>query len=163
MPSPLDHDSQLVVDFCNTLDVDDGTDVLDSPSEYGGWLVDHQLATSPVDRSRREIDDARRLRATLRAVAAREDATDVDVAVSIRITGDGSVDLTSPDPVGAIAASAARLAIEGRFQRVKICPADDCRWTFYDQSRNASGRWCSMQACGNRAKVRASRARARQL
>ncbi|HEX6579263.1 MAG TPA: CGNR zinc finger domain-containing protein, partial [Actinomycetota bacterium] len=30
---------------------------------------------------------------------------------------------------------------------------------FFDRSKNKSGKWCSMNACGNRAKVRAFRAR----
>ncbi|WFR67367.1 CGNR zinc finger domain-containing protein [Curtobacterium flaccumfaciens] len=30
---------------------------------------------------------------------------------------------------------------------------------FYDSSRGGTRRWCSMQRCGNRAKVRAHRAR----
>jgi predicted RNA-binding Zn ribbon-like protein len=44
-------------------------------------------------------------------------------------------------------------------ERVKICPADDCRWAFHDNSRNGSRQWCSMAVCGNRAKARAHRAR----
>ena len=44
-------------------------------------------------------------------------------------------------------------------ERVKICPADDCLWAFYDESRNGSRQWCSMAVCGNRAKARAHRAR----
>jgi predicted RNA-binding Zn ribbon-like protein len=42
---------------------------------------------------------------------------------------------------------------------VKICPADDCLWAFYDESRNGSRQWCSMDDCCNRAKARAHRAR----
>ena len=42
---------------------------------------------------------------------------------------------------------------------VKACPADDCRWAFYDRSRNRSGTWCDMSDCGNRAKARAYRKR----
>ena len=45
------------------------------------------------------------------------------------------------------------------WQRVKACRADDCRWAFYDRSRNRSGVWCDMAVCGNRAKVRAYRRR----
>lgn len=43
--------------------------------------------------------------------------------------------------------------------RLKVCPADDCQWVFYDESRNRSRRWCSMEGCGNRHKVRAYRDR----
>ncbi|HEX6336956.1 MAG TPA: CGNR zinc finger domain-containing protein [Jiangellaceae bacterium] len=55
----------------------------------------------------------------------------------------------------------------GEWSRLKACP--DCRWVFYDHSRNESKRWCLMTAggpdgrsCGSIAKVRAYRARARQ-
>ncbi|WP_205325051.1 CGNR zinc finger domain-containing protein [Glycomyces sp. YM15] len=54
----------------------------------------------------------------------------------------------------------------GRWHRLKACP--DCRWIFYDHSRNASKRWCLMTAggpdgrsCGGIAKVRAHRERHR--
>ena len=44
-------------------------------------------------------------------------------------------------------------------ERVRECAADDCAIVFYDESRSNNRRWCSMQRCGNRAKVRAHRAR----
>lgn len=54
---------------------------------------------------------------------------------------------------------------DGTWPRLKACP--DCRWVFYDNSRNASKRWCLMTAagpngrsCGSIAKVRAFRERA---
>jgi predicted RNA-binding Zn ribbon-like protein len=54
---------------------------------------------------------------------------------------------------------------DGTWWRLKACP--DCRWVFYDNSRNASKRWCMMTAggpnsrsCGSIAKVRAYRKRA---
>ena len=43
--------------------------------------------------------------------------------------------------------------------RIKAC--QNCSWVFYDSSKNASGRWCSMSACGGRAKVRNHRRRQR--
>lgn len=42
--------------------------------------------------------------------------------------------------------------------RVRMC-AGGCGIVYLDTSRAASRRWCSMQRCGNRAKVRAHRAR----
>jgi predicted RNA-binding Zn ribbon-like protein len=44
-------------------------------------------------------------------------------------------------------------------QRIRTCSASDCRLVFYDESRTNNRRWCSMQRCGNRAKVRAFRER----
>jgi len=43
--------------------------------------------------------------------------------------------------------------------RLSRCSAPDCGLVFYDSSRGGTRRWCSMQRCGNRAKVRAHRAR----
>jgi len=55
---------------------------------------------------------------------------------------------------------------DGRWGRLKACP--DCRWVFYDHTRNASKRWCLMnaggpggRACGTIAKVHRYRQRQR--
>ncbi|MGQ0418393.1 CGNR zinc finger domain-containing protein, partial [Bacillus sp. HC-TM] len=49
-------------------------------------------------------------------------------------------------------------------EELKACP--DCRWVFYDHSRNGSKRWCGMyageeggRACGTIAKVKNYRAK----
>ncbi|MBN0046670.1 ABATE domain-containing protein [Streptomyces actuosus] len=43
--------------------------------------------------------------------------------------------------------------------RVRECGARDCYLLFVDTSRPGRRHWCSMERCGNRAKVRAHRAR----
>ena len=43
--------------------------------------------------------------------------------------------------------------------RLRECAAADCSIVYLDVSRSRNRRWCSMQRCGNRAKVRAHRAR----
>jgi predicted RNA-binding Zn ribbon-like protein len=48
---------------------------------------------------------------------------------------------------------------DGTWPRLKACRNHDCRWAFYDYSRNRSASWCSMQLCGNRTKTRAYRRR----
>jgi predicted RNA-binding Zn ribbon-like protein len=57
-----------------------------------------------------------------------------------------------------VARSAAELLVSEDLARVKEC-ADDrgCGWLFVDTSRNRSRRWCSMESCGNWAKVRRHR------
>lgn len=58
-------------------------------------------------------------------------------------------------PVWAAVASAVELLTEGDLARVKQCPgAGDCGWLFYDTSRNRTRRWCSMEGCGSRVKMR---------
>ena len=49
--------------------------------------------------------------------------------------------------------------VDGIWERMKACRADDCRWVFLDTSKNRSRCWCSMESCGNRAKVQAYRQR----
>jgi predicted RNA-binding Zn ribbon-like protein len=52
-----------------------------------------------------------------------------------------------------------QFAVHGA-DRIRSCEADDCTHVFLDDSRANNRRWCSMQRCGNRAKVRAHRMRA---
>jgi predicted RNA-binding Zn ribbon-like protein len=42
---------------------------------------------------------------------------------------------------------------------MKACAADDCRYAFYDHTRNRSGRWCDVSGCGANARMRAYRQR----
>ncbi|MCU1368340.1 MAG: zf-CGNR multi-domain protein [Ilumatobacteraceae bacterium] len=44
--------------------------------------------------------------------------------------------------------------------RLRVCAADDCGLFILDTSRPNNRRWCSMELCGNRSKIRAYRARA---
>ena len=62
-----------------------------------------------------------------------------------------------------VSRSAADLLTSNSLERVKEC-ADDrgCGYLFIDTSRNRSRRWCSMESCGNRAKVRQHRERQRE-
>jgi predicted RNA-binding Zn ribbon-like protein len=67
-------------------------------------------------------------------------------------------------PAGDILAAAIAAFAAGTWNRLKACP--DCRWVFYDNTRNGSKRWCLMyaggpegRACGTIAKVRRYRDR----
>ena len=52
-----------------------------------------------------------------------------------------------------------RAEAEGRWGRLKACRNPACRWVFYDASKNGLGRWCNMQVCGARDKMRRYRER----
>jgi predicted RNA-binding Zn ribbon-like protein len=60
-----------------------------------------------------------------------------------------------------MARDAVALLESDRLGRVKRCPggSGDCGWLFLDRSKNASRRWCSMEGCGNCAKLRRFRRR----
>lgn len=65
-------------------------------------------------------------------------------------------------PLWDVARSAVDLLTEDDPARVKECPgAGDCGWLFYDTSKNGSRRWCSMEGCGSRVKMRHHYARRR--
>lgn len=67
-------------------------------------------------------------------------------------------------PLWLLAESAVRLLTEGELSRIRECPgAGDCGWLFYDTSRNGTRRWCSMEGCGSRLKMRRQYARRRSL
>jgi predicted RNA-binding Zn ribbon-like protein len=73
-----------------------------------------------------------------------------------------------PDAVGVDGAIARLMAIvaaaveHGRWERLKACPREECEWAFYDKSKNRSGRWCTMESCGNIEKAKAFRERQRR-
>jgi predicted RNA-binding Zn ribbon-like protein len=58
-------------------------------------------------------------------------------------------------PLHAVALSAAELLTQGDLLRVRQCPPPEgCGWLFYDQTKNRSRRWCSMEHCGSAAKAK---------
>jgi predicted RNA-binding Zn ribbon-like protein len=72
------------------------------------------------------------------------------------------------DPVSAldgmlwpIVRSARDLLTSSRLERVGQCPGDECGWLFLDTSRSGRRQWCDMKDCGNVAKVRRFREKAR--
>jgi predicted RNA-binding Zn ribbon-like protein len=60
-------------------------------------------------------------------------------------------------PLWPLAAAALDLLRSGPLDRLKAC--EGCPWLFLDISRNHSRRWCSMDDCGSRSKMRHYRAR----
>src|SRR3954447_23550551 len=64
--------------------------------------------------------------------------------------------------LGEVALDAARmLGDPAERARVRVCASDTCSARFYDRSPAGRRRWCSMRTCGNEAKARRHRARAR--
>jgi predicted RNA-binding Zn ribbon-like protein len=142
----------LVVDFLNTVDHESGTDVTADPDAWPRWLAERELTGSDTGSG----TDVRAVRTALRAaVGDRHDPpAEVSVPVTVELPAGGAPRFAATDVVGAVLAAAGRLAVLGQWPRVKVCAADDCRWAFYDRSRNRSRTWCSMQVCGNREKAR---------
>jgi predicted RNA-binding Zn ribbon-like protein len=58
-----------------------------------------------------------------------------------------------------IAGSFADLLAHQDVRRIKICDNDDCKWVYFDESKNRVRRWCNDKMCGNLMKVRRFRER----
>lgn len=145
----------LVVDFLNTVDVDEGTDLLDSPDGWRDWAAQRDLLPG-------SLNTVRELRDALRDAVDGRPATLPPIGLTARATDRGVV-LHGTDAAAAVLAVAVALTDQGGWDRVKLCPAHDCRWAFYDRSKNRSRTWCSMAGCGNRAKARGYRDRTRTV
>jgi predicted RNA-binding Zn ribbon-like protein len=141
----------LLVDFLNTLDVEDDTDQLTDDAGLRRWAAEHGVAPG-------ERREAQELRDALRAIVDGEDAPLLDLALPVS-TGPAGFGLSARTAAEAALASAVVLQIQGKLGRVRLCGGEDCRWAFYDESRNGSRQWCSMGVCGNRQKARTYRAK----
>jgi hypothetical protein len=146
-------DASLVVDFLNTVDVEKSTDLLTELDLWQRWAAERGLHPGPLATAQQARDA---LRASIGDPRPR--SADARAVVHVELTREGPT-LVADNAVGAVLAAAARLAVLGHWPRLKICPADDCLWAFYDHSRNCSRTWCSMSVCGNREKARAWRGR----
>ena len=107
----------------------------------------------PIAREQRHEDAAERGLSTLNAVLdqGRE-------RVQLARHGAGfargaQLEILGPlDPSVRVARSAAELLHRLEPRRLKECENPECDLLFYDESRNGSRRWCSMQGCGNQQK-----------
>jgi predicted RNA-binding Zn ribbon-like protein len=57
-------------------------------------------------------------------------------------------------PLRVVTESAIRLLTSPQVHGVRQCEGKGCDWLFVDASRNHLRKWCSMEECGNRAKMR---------
>lgn len=141
-----------------------------------GWLGERFPEVAPTAADR-EFRDAVVLRAAIGRLARQASRgevlqpDDVDVVNLFAATPDippvlaggarqaGRAQARPHQALGSIARDAVRLFGPEADGRIRECSAEDCRLVYLDTSRSANRRWCSMQRCGNRAKVRAHRAR----
>ncbi len=167
-----------MIDFVNTLDIEEGTDELASEKGLTAWLAQQGLLKPAATASKADRLHAIRLREALRTLMLANNGASPDVDageeleraarrgdLAVHFAADGAMSLTpgSEGFAGALArvlVPVAHAVSDGSWHRVKACRAPDCEWAFYDRSRNRSGVWCEMAVCGNRTKVRAYRERA---
>jgi predicted RNA-binding Zn ribbon-like protein len=151
---------------------------LREPRDLGAWLAARLDRVAADEVTDRDLADALHLRGALTglylAAADGEPLSpdDIDTVNLFAATPDIPPALGGGQRqagagrlrVGQVLSTLARDAIEvfGALDegRIRACDADDCRMVYHDESRTNNRRWCSMEHCGNRAKVRAHRERA---
>lgn len=155
---------------------DGGAELWHAPDDLASWAA-ARFDRVDTTATERELVDAILLRDAIASVALdfvarREPAPDaVDTVNLYAATPDippvlaggrrqaGRTSVRIGQVLSAVARDAVRLFIESNRDRVRVCAADDCELIFFDESRSGNRRWCSMQRCGNREKVRAFRLR----
>ncbi|MCZ0999042.1 CGNR zinc finger domain-containing protein [Streptomyces mirabilis] len=134
------------------------------------WLAANGLdfpADDAVLLHAREARDALRsaVDGTLEEAAARIDAVLAHGRVRLTLTGRGpGEEASSPTVLGPawLAARDYLGLLAAAPDRIRRCAHDTCILHFFDTSRNGTRRWCSMAACGNRAKASRHYARTRE-
>jgi predicted RNA-binding Zn ribbon-like protein len=186
--SPVDFvGDHPALNFINTLHIvgSELTDTWQSDEDVAAWIVreglrDGRPSTKWPDGAL--LRKARKLReVALKAVEARKAKKTLPLdelngflehSVSHRVLGAKSrTDLhfervyrqkTVEEYLAPVAESVAGLLSHADFDLVRHCEGRQCVLWFYDRTKAHRRRWCSPQLCGNRAKVAAFRARARQ-
>jgi predicted RNA-binding Zn ribbon-like protein len=145
-------------------------ELIHGPDDLSRWLG-VILDLDEVHATATDLPVLRRLRGAVAraahaAAAGRIPSPDDVATINIAATAPPLTPSLRPDgtrtyarPTAAAALSTlARDAIElfssPLAERIRICAAPDCGLLFVDNSRPGRRRWCSMQRCGNLAKVR---------
>ena len=173
------------LDLANTVGDDRVPDPLEDYAAFAAWAarigaIDEAVAGRLTTRARehpaaggRALAEARSLRATVdavfRAIATASSPPESALAQLVQRAG-AAVERAGlvgrelawdghelERPLWPLAVSALDLLRHGPLDRLKAC--EDCPWLFLDISRNHSRRWCSMEDCGTRVKMRRYRAR----
>jgi predicted RNA-binding Zn ribbon-like protein len=176
---------RLAIDLLNTVSARDGEplDLLENPEDLPDWaeVVGVPYADELGLRSATALADLREFREVLRDGLRRwRDAQPPSPALIARLNHELARDprhvslrmrdgalasemVSTGDPLDRLyadlAASLAMMLGQDDPSRYRACANQSCRFTFYDDSKPGTRRWCSMELCGGRAKARAFRLR----
>jgi predicted RNA-binding Zn ribbon-like protein len=176
-PEPL----LLIQDFVNSLHLEpnaDDAEELTDAAALRSWLADHGLMRPDEPVSEGDLRRAIDVREGLRALLMANNGLPLDTAkverldraasrAGMRVRFADEDPQLVPDAAGVDGAIARLMSIiaaavsHGAWHRMKACGREDCYWAFYDHSKNRSGKWCSMETCGNVEKAKAYRQRHR--
>jgi predicted RNA-binding Zn ribbon-like protein len=151
-------------------------ELLNSPDDLARWLVSAGMAGTAPKTTPKDLASARALREAIYVLAGGrrgEEAEPARKTLNQIAAGHAAVPLLQPDgtmrlegTAGALLVTLAREAVQlfgsEAAALVRQCQSPTCTLYFIDTSRRGDRRWCSMSACGNKAKVREFRRRQRE-
>ncbi|WP_374380089.1 CGNR zinc finger domain-containing protein [Dongia sp.] len=162
---------RLSLAFCNTVALPDAADRCADAESFAAWAArgGHALPAPPDAAS---LERFLALRETLIAIfaqlvigfdppAAALEALAAaalppqlvwDSAAHRAVARPGAHDPLTAFRQAIVADAIDLLTGEAQF-RIKRCPAADCRWFFFDTTKNGRRRWCAMGDCGVKDKV----------
>jgi predicted RNA-binding Zn ribbon-like protein len=166
----------LVQDFVNSAELPGGYDELADTAAALEWLTAHGFEATPDEGQHRRMVETREHLRSLIGVNSGQPLADqvatrlgrlLDAATVHPVVDADGVRLASTASgvdgfLATLLAALVQSSIDGTFRRLKVCRSDTCQWTFYDNSKNGCGAWCSMRSCGSRAKAKAYRTRRRE-
>lgn len=174
--APAPGDLELVRGFLSLHDHQAGNpDSLDpSIASLAWWLRDRGLLDPTEEPAEPDLVWALSIREALVSKVLENMGADPDVVANdllnaavadtgLRPRFEGNPFETDADGVrgaiGRLLGIAFLAELDGSWHRFRRCADPNCLTVFYDRTKNHSGKWCSMQSCGNRNKVRAFRER----
>jgi len=153
-------------------------ELLATPDELDRWLVSAGLIGSGPGASEDDLRLAHALREAIFTLAgnAREGTFDAGAVETLnriaampaaipalRTDGGIAIEPSASGLLSMLARDAIHLFGSGNAARLRQCEAPACTIFFVDMSRSGDRRWCSMAACGNKAKVAEFRRRKREV
>lgn len=151
-------------------------ELLHAPRELARWFVSAGLAHSAPKTTVNDLATARALREAIYVLAGRRHDAEAEgarrtlnriartAAAVPRLQATGTMELngTARALVATLAREAVHLFGTDAVKLIRQCESPSCTLYFLDTSRTGARRWCSMAACGNKAKVSEFRRRQRE-
>src|SRR5215204_125754 len=144
---------ELVRQFVNTRDIEEGTDELHSPNALLTWFAGVDLLDDEAAADEEDLKRSLALREGMRSLLLANNGEGVEpadlrelnrvaesVCLRVLFDEDGGPTLGPESSgvsaaLGRIRAAVVRATDEGIWGRLKVCTNDACQWAFYDRSR----------------------------
>ncbi len=152
-------------------------ELLTTPQDLDRWLMSAGLVTSPPGATAADLGMAHALREAIFTLAGDLGKQPLDpaargtlnriaaapaAAAVLRADGQAGWEGSATGLLASLAREAVQLFGGDEAAHIRQCQSPTCTLFFVDTSRSGDRRWCSMSACGNKAKVAEFRRRRQQ-